>query len=406
MSILAECPYCRKKQSVKNRVCTCGADLMKAKGSQRVRYWINYRMPDGKQRREPVGFSIEEAKDADGKRRSQKRENRIFDILPESKITFDELAEWYLNLKSTQKLSSYNRSKLALDNFNKALGSMKVCQVKMIDLENYQADRLDQGRAAATVDMEIKIMQTAVTKAFDNDMIDGGALKAFRSLKRQLKKGTNARRRIISFNEYDRLVSHAPPHLKYMIIVGFNTGMRMGEIRNLQWKMVDRKNGFIRLPKESTKEAKKKIIPINHHVESVLKEIPRSINHDYVFTYLGKPISQKDGTKRSLSSTCEKAGIPYGRKTENGITFHDVRRTAKTNMLNSGMDRAHRDVILGHSLQGMDAHYLVPDETELKKAMEKFTRWLDEQLLKQRLLKIWSTFGQQMAINNPCFMKE
>jgi hypothetical protein len=94
MAVLAECPACRQKQSAKNRVCKCGEDIVKDKRNQRVKYWISYRMPDGKQRRESVdameglnGYSIEDARDALSKRQVQKRENRIFDMLPESKIT-------------------------------------------------------------------------------------------------------------------------------------------------------------------------------------------------------------------------------------------------------------------------------------------------------------------------------
>jgi hypothetical protein len=60
--------------------------------------------------------------------------------------------------------------------------------------------------------------------------------------------------------------------------------------------------------------------------------------------------------------------------------FHDIRRTVKTNMLSAGVDKAHRDVILGHSLQGMDVHYLAPTDDDLKRAMDKFTEWLDDQL--------------------------
>lgn len=49
-------------------------------------------------------------------------------------------------------------------------------------------------------------------------------------------------------------------------------------------------------------------------------------------------------------------------------------------MLNAGIDKAHRDMILGHSLQGMDAHYLAPNENSLTQAMDRFTEWLDKQL--------------------------
>ena len=59
MAILAECPLCRRKQSIRNKSCICGNDLDRAKRSKKVKYWINYRLPGGKQRREFVGFSVE-----------------------------------------------------------------------------------------------------------------------------------------------------------------------------------------------------------------------------------------------------------------------------------------------------------------------------------------------------------
>ena len=50
MAILAECPYCHKKQATKNKLCFCGMDLDKAKENKKVNYWINYRL-NGKQYR-------------------------------------------------------------------------------------------------------------------------------------------------------------------------------------------------------------------------------------------------------------------------------------------------------------------------------------------------------------------
>ncbi len=44
------------------------------------------------------------------------------------------------------------------------------------------------------------------------------------------------------------------------------------------------------------------------------------------------------------------------------------------------MDKVYRDTILGHSLQGMDIHYMVPSEDDLHRAMAKYTEWLDGQL--------------------------
>ena len=44
-------------------------------------------------------YSIEDARDADSKRKVQKKENRLLDIKAESKMTFQELTDWYLSLK-------------------------------------------------------------------------------------------------------------------------------------------------------------------------------------------------------------------------------------------------------------------------------------------------------------------
>jgi integrase len=307
-------------------------------------------------------------------------------MLPESNMTFQELTDWYLELKTVKKLKSYIRLKRALRNFNKTFANTIVGNIKPVHLESYQEDRESQGMAAATIDMETSIAKTIIIKAFDNDMVDGRVLKAFRSVKRKLIKGSNARKRTMSFDEYLKLIDKAPDHLRAMLIVAFNTGMRPGEIRLLRWSYIDRQGMFIRLPKEVTKEKNSKNIPINHHVKAVfdnLLERPKLVtrdHHDFVFTYKGKPIKSSGGFRNSFKTACKKAVVPFGRITENGLILHDIRRTFKTNMLEAGVDKVYRDKILGHTLQGMDVHYLAPSEDTLRQAMDKYTCWIDKQI--------------------------
>jgi integrase len=356
-------------------------------------------MPGGRQRKEALTsyrdldpYSIEDAKALEAKRKVQKRENRAFEMVPEAKMTFAELAVWYLALKSVKRLASYDRVRLALANFNRVFGQRVVGTIKAAELEDYQAEREEQGLAPATIDMEISIAKTMINKAFDNDMVGGQTVKAFKAVKRKLKKAANARKRILTIEEYLKLTSGkykdkrgktrdiSPQHLRAFIIAGYNTGMRLGELRQLRWSHIDRDKKFIRLPADMTKERKPKTIPINHHVRKVLTNLPRALHHDFVFTYNGNPIKDRGGLKRSFRTACKNAEIPCGRSTPNGITFHDIRRTVKTNMLNAGVDKVHRDVILGHSLEGMDVHYMAPTEEDLEVAMNQYTGWLDEQL--------------------------
>ena len=388
MAILAECPRCHKKQTVKNRVCDCGADLVKEKRLKKVRYWVVYRLADGKQRKEFVGnlpdgrpAGIEEAKAAEGKRKAQKIENPgILERVPAERMTFAELAEWYLALSPVKKLSSYNRIKQGIANFNRILGTRIVSSLKPLDLEDYQDKREEAGRAPATIDMEISLVKTMATKAFDNDLVDGRTVKAFRTVKRKLRKAANARKRTLTIDEFLKLVDVAPDHLKAFLTVGFNTGMRTGELRGLRWSHIDRDKWVIRLPADLTKESKAKVIPMNHHVKRVLATLPRAIHHDFVLTYKNEPIITAGGLKNSFITACGKAGIPYGRNESNGITFHDIRRTVKTNMLSAGVDKVYRDTILGHTLHGMDVHYMSPAEDDLHRAMGIYTVWLDAQI--------------------------
>jgi len=49
-------------------------------------------------------------------------------------------------------------------------------------------------------------------------------------------------------------------------------------------------------------------------------------------------------------------------------------------MLSAGVDKVYRDTILGHSLQGMDVHYISPSEEDLHRAMAIYTTWFDAQI--------------------------
>ena len=205
MGILAECPVCHKKQSLKNKRCTCGRDLDKAKRSNSVRYWIDFYVPGQKHRRELVGDSIEEARAAMGKRRGQKKENRIFDMLPGSQITFNELTDWYFGLDKTKGLKSFHTVKTYINKFNSEFGDWKVANIKPADLENLQVKRENQKLKRKTIDDELNYAKTMVIKGYDNGKVAGEALLAFRRVKRLLKRNSNRRGRLLSLEEFGRL---------------------------------------------------------------------------------------------------------------------------------------------------------------------------------------------------------
>ena len=140
------------KEAVKNKACKCGEDRDKAKKSKRVKYWISYRLPNGKQRRESVdsfddlnGYSIEDTRKAESKRVVQKAEKRIMDIKKEDRMTFNQLAEWYLGLESKKAMAYYQTLRTNLNSFNSVFGNYLISQIKAVDIENYQVMKKKKG---------------------------------------------------------------------------------------------------------------------------------------------------------------------------------------------------------------------------------------------------------------------
>jgi len=369
MGILAECPVCRSKQAIKNKSCKkCSENLDKAKKSKRVKYWINYRFPGGKQKREYVGYSIQEARDALGKKMSQKRENKLFDIREDTTWTFKQLSEWYLNLESVKGLKAHGRKKTSLDHFNKLYGDMIIGEIKLTDLEDYQMKRKKEGMSDKTVDLEIGDIKTMVNKAFYNDMVSGETLKAFKRTKNLMKRNANARDRILSPDELRAICEEAPAHVRNAVLIGYHSGMRRGEILQLRWPMLDLKARTITLEAYMTKDNEKRIVPISDSLMETLKKIPRHIHDDHVLIFRQKPL---DTLGKALKRACERAGVPYGRHTKNGFTFHDLRHTFNTNMRKAGVAESVIMAITGHSTREMFDRYNTVDLDDTRKAVDQ-----------------------------------
>ena len=374
MAILAECPTCHKKQKVTNRLCECGQDLVKAKRSNRVRYWINYTLPGGKQRREAVGFSIEEARTAEGKRRAQKYENpRILQKVPEEKMTFQELADWYLGQEKVKMKAYYATLQYNLRSFNEEFGGKIVSRIKPADIENYQARRKKEGYSDNYIDHHVGAAKTVVFKAFDNDLVSGETVKAFKRVQKLLKPNSNARDRILDLEEFNRLVEHSSGHMKDILATAFYTGMRRGEILSLTWDKIDLDRRVIRLEAEDTKDGEPRRVPIMRKLVGVLSRIPRAIHDNHVFLYKGKPVKS---IKTGFIRVCKDAGVDYGRFEKGGFIFHDLRHCFNTYMRKAGVAQSVIMEITGHSKRTMFDRYNTIDLEDLHQAIDQFEAYL------------------------------
>jgi integrase len=254
------------------------------------------------------------------------------------------------------------------------LGEKIISQIKPADLENYQAKRKASGYSDSYVDQEITAAKTVVNKAFDNDLVSGETVKVFKRVKKLLKRNANARDRILSIEEVNRLMECLPRHTKAILVTGFYTGMRRGEILSLTWDKVDLDRRVIRLGATDTKDKEPRHIPICDELHQVLKNVPRALHDNHVFLFKGKPI--KD-IRTGLTDACEKAGIVYGRFEKDGFVFHDLRHTFNTYMRKAGVPESVIMEITGHSTREMFDRYNTVDHDDKRQAIEKYRGFLN-----------------------------
>jgi len=388
MSILAECPLCHRKQTTRNKLCVCGADLDKLKDSKKVRYWINYRLPNGKQKREAVSgedvdpYSIEDARDMQSKRRVEKRERKIFDVKKDAEMTFRELSDWYLDIEEIKGKASYRQMKYRIKLLNEEIGNKIVSNIIPIDLQNHREKRRKKGVALATIDDEVNQAKMIINKAFENRMISGDTLQSFKAVKNLLKKNANARDEIFSREQFDSLFNHAPQYLKEIMATAFYTGMRKGEILNLTWDKIDLNKRRIRLKAIDTKTGEPRTCPICKELYEIFTEKAKKRDHiqeagtdNHVFLYNGNPI--KDDIKTAFKATCKSAKVPYGRKIKSGLTFHDLRHSFNTYMRKAGVDKEVIKAMTGHNTDSMFTRYNKIDRDDIDLAVDKFETFLN-----------------------------
>lgn len=174
----------------------------------------------------------------------------------------------------------------------------------------------------------------------------------------KLLKGEKRRVRFISQEEAKTLLSNCARHLKPIVTVVLNTGMRKGEILTLKWNQVDFEQGIISLTEANTKNSEPRYIPMNETVRATLKAIPR--RGDYVFTNgNGKRFTS---LQHSFESAREKSGIE-------DFHFHNLRHTFASWLVMGGIDIMTVKELLGHQNLEMTLRYAHLSPTHKTKAV-------------------------------------
>lgn len=172
--------------------------------------------------------------------------------------------------------------------------------------------------------------------------------------------------------EFTRLRAHLPEHVKVVAVIGYHTGMRIGEILGLRWTQIDFAEGVLRLDPHATKTDEAREIPLVGEVQTTLEAWRLTTMTTYsacpfVCHYRGERLERiTTAWKRATA----KAGLP-------GKLFHDFRRTAVRNLVRAGVDPTIAKRISGHKTDSIFSRYNIVNTADLVQAGRLLERYLE-----------------------------
>ena len=198
----------------------------------------------------------------------------------------------------------------------------------------------------------------------------------------------NARRGFITNEQFGLLLKKLPFHLRPLIAFLFACGVRIGEASAVEWEQVDFKAGVIRL--YETKNDEPRIVPLPAQLLAALAAMKVKAGKVFDTTNLTKEW-RKACAAAQLGRIIEVAGKPNDPRYE-GLTIHDLRRSAVRNLVQAGNAESTVMKISGHKHHSVFRRYAVTSEGDLTKAMGKVvSNGLSETLVKLLPGKVTNT---------------
>jgi len=183
----------------------------------------------------------------------------------------------------------------------------------------------------------------------------------------KLYKEPRGRERSLTKQQFSQLMQELPAHMQDIVLFAAVTGLRQGNISNMQWSWVDLETGYLTVPADSSKNGS----PIPVYLESTAREIilKQKGNHPRnVFTYRGAPIANLN--TRAWRNALKRAGIEDFR-------WHDLRHTWATWHRQAGTPTHELQKLGGWKTSAMVERYahIAPEQIKgASKRLENFIR--------------------------------
>ena len=259
------------------------------------------------------------------------------------------------------------------------IGDVRLSEISAWPVEKQRSVWLKAGVNPATVNHKIKYLKTALNRAIawgflqanpltsvkptkvdnrcvvrylsdEEDMRLRNALDTREEKHRKERKNYNQWRKERGYELFPEYPDNGfVDHLKPLVLLALDTGMRRGELFNLKWSDIAFDRKILTVQGKTAKSGKTRHIPMTDEAFDILKrwsENPQ--NSDYVFPSADGGVM--DNIKTSWNRLMKDAEIKNFR-------FHDCRHTFASRLVMRGVDLNTVRELLGHSSIEMTLRY-------------------------------------------------
>lgn len=291
--------------------------------------------------------------------------------------------EWLAAKEQAKAGGTYDRYEKAVREFLKSLGARSrnpVAAITASHVENFVNQRLASGLAPATVSLDAKVIRTALNKARRMGLISTNPAEAV-----DLPENRSVERGTFTAAEVRMLIEAAQdrPEWQTLIRVAYYTGQRLSDCVAMRWADINLTAGTWELTQGKTET--KLLVPLHPDLLSALEKLAGvDTAAEFVMPGMaGKGPGGRHGLSESFKSIMRAAGIdnqPVERKEGGKIigvrtvskrSFHALRHSFTSALMNAGVSSELRMKLTGHKSDAVHGKYSHAELATLREAVGK-----------------------------------
>ena len=212
---------------------------------------------------------------------------------------------------TVQHPNTQKRYRSSVRNLALASDNVKLSDITPDAIEDFKERRLSNGIRAATINRDLAVLHRIMKLAERKMLISESP---FRDVEFLEERKQRRRPHILTFEEEDRLLTAAMPHVRALAVLILETGMRSSrEALAFLWADVDFVNDLVKV-RESKTKAGERTIPISARCKVELLRWRDLLGPDfssYVFPNMRDPSKPLKDVRRNWAKALKDAGLQY-----------------------------------------------------------------------------------------------